>query len=214
MALAERLQSDTSAFLKNTRNWVNKKCALQRRTIQNELWLMMVMMVGLMMMKMSWIKIEGLKVWGRNNATGVTWKTFLHWLTEHKTLSGPDSWTRHGARVLFTQLLTSFPSSRDKPWPLCMKWDLLRVDSHADAKRMGERCFRRWTTFSGKCSWKEHSPWHLVKETSKVRLLTPLVKKPNETLSGAKEETRAANAPTDLHPIHANFRFLTRRCCL
>lgn len=38
MALAERLRSDTSAFLKNTRNWVNKKCALQRRTIQNELW--------------------------------------------------------------------------------------------------------------------------------------------------------------------------------
>lgn len=127
MALAERLRSDTSAFLKNPRNWVNKKCALQRRTIQNELWLMMVMMVGLMMMKMSWIKIEGLKVWGSNNATGAARKTFLHWLTEHKTLSGLDSRTRHRAHGLFTQLLTSFTSSRDKPWPLCMKWDLLEL---------------------------------------------------------------------------------------
>lgn len=52
MALAERLQNDTGTFLKNTRNWVNKKCILQRRAIQNKLRLMMVMMVKLMMMKM------------------------------------------------------------------------------------------------------------------------------------------------------------------
>ena len=52
MALAERLPNDTSIFLKNTRNWVNKKCTLQSHAIQNERRLMMVMMVMIMTMKM------------------------------------------------------------------------------------------------------------------------------------------------------------------
>ena len=39
-----------------------------------------------------------------------------------------------------------------------------------------EAGFKHWPTFCGKCSWKEHSPWHLVKEASKVTLLMPLVK--------------------------------------
>lgn len=30
MALAERLQNDTGTFLKNTRNWVNKKNVLYK----------------------------------------------------------------------------------------------------------------------------------------------------------------------------------------
>lgn len=39
-----------------------------------------------------------------------------------------------------------------------------------------EAGFKHWPTFCGKCSWKEHSPWHLVKEACKVTLLMPLVK--------------------------------------
>lgn len=44
--------------------------------------------------------------------------------------------------------------------------------AHADR---AEDAFQQWATFCGKCSWTEHSPWHLVKEISKVSLLMPLV---------------------------------------
>lgn len=56
----------------------------QSRAIQNELWLMMVMMVTLMMMKMRWIKFEWLKVF-RNNAS----QTFSCWKWKKKEKKKP-----------------------------------------------------------------------------------------------------------------------------
>lgn len=108
-------------------------------------------------------------------------KLFLCFLNKGKRGHFFSRIPEHGVEsVHYLPNYSPFTSGRDECWPACTESSLVWICSYTNAARMAKRCFsfcgQRWATFCGKCSWKEHSPWHLVKEASKVTLLMPLVK--------------------------------------
>lgn len=82
---------------------------------------------------------------------------------------------------------------------------LYRVEWVKDAQTLGNLC--------GKCSWKEHSPWHLVKEAAKVRLLIPLVKKQIKHYQGSEETHRKCSLWFTLDTCKYHFLNRIYVCC-
>lgn len=131
VSLWERLRRDTSTLLKNTGKWVNRRVGggstPQSRAIQNELWLMMVMMVTLMMMKMRWIKFEWLKVF-RNNASGAASQTFSCW-----------KWKKKEKKKRRSNSGSDSPTWKIRAWIVYPITDLLSVQKEIKA-RSNEPC--------------------------------------------------------------------------
>lgn len=135
-------------FLRSTKKRVNKNAHRKGVRLKMNLSLMMA---TIMMMTMLWIKFEWLKIWRDNNGRDANFSRLLKW----------------SCRALIIHPLIELLNAQQRKTLTCLCGRrAVQTDS----------CLKHWTTFRGKCSWKEHGPWHLVKEVSKVKLLMPLVK--------------------------------------
>lgn len=135
-------------FLWSTKKWVKKNAQCKGVRLKMGLSLMMA---TIMMMTMLWIKFEWLKIWRGNNGRDANFSRLLKW----------------SCRALIIYPLVELLNAQQRKTLTCLCGiRAVQTDS----------CLKHWTTFCGRCSWKEHGPWHLVKEVSKVKLLMPLVK--------------------------------------